>query len=74
MIEIVMSALSISPALADNTLGADIFPTLILRLVIEANLLKTPTAKLSIPFKFPWLSSIGTIITKRKFTLGATLE
>ena len=74
MIETDISLVNISPATFDKTVGADILPTLIFKVVEAANWLNTPTTIVSIPFKFPWLSSIGTIITILKFTFGATLE
>jgi hypothetical protein len=74
MIETDISLVNISPAAFESTVGADILPTLIFKVVEAASLLNTPTTMLSMPFKFPWLSSIGTIITILKFTFGATLE
>jgi hypothetical protein len=53
MIETDISLVNISPATPDNTLGAEILPTLILRVVLAASLLNTPTTKLSIPLRLP---------------------
>ena len=52
MIETDISLVSISPATFDKTVGAEILPTLIFNVVEAANLLNTPTTKLSMPFKF----------------------
>jgi hypothetical protein len=74
MIDTDSSAVSISPATPDKTVGADTLPTLIFNVVDAANLLNTPTNISSMPIRLPWLSNIGTIITILKLALGATLE
>jgi hypothetical protein len=74
MIDTDISAVNISPATPDKIVGADIVPTLIFIVVMAASLLNTPTAKSSMPARFPWLSNIGTIKINLKFALGATVE
>ena len=69
-IEILKSAVSNVPLCTSSTDGADILPIFI-TIFDVANLLNTATAKVSIPFKFPWLSSIGTVIIIFRLAKGA---
>ena len=66
---ILKSAVSRSPLCTLSTEGADILPIFIT--IFEfANFLKTAQARVSIPLRFPRLSSIGHVIIIRKFAKG----
>ena len=64
------SAVSNDPLCTSSTDGADILPIFI-TIFDEANLLNTATAKVSIPFRFPWLSNRGTVIIIFRLASGA---
>ena len=69
-IEILKLAVSNVPLGTSSTVGADILPIFI-TILEAANLLNTATAKVSMPLRFPWLSSIGTVIIIFRFAKGA---
>lgn len=57
----VKSCVSKAPEARSRTVGADKLPTLKVR-VESASLLNTTRLNSSIPARFPWLSSMGTVI------------
>jgi len=58
-----------SPDAADKTDGALTVPTFI-TIADELSKLNTATIVSSMPFKLPWLSSIGTVKSTLKFASG----
>ena len=64
--------MSKSPDAADKTDGALTVPTFI-TIADELSKLNTATMVSSMPFRLPWLSSIGTVISTRKLASGGMI-